>query len=117
MDAVFDRDFISETYGGNTQDTYPRIRKEKLLEHGMDDWLFFNLDMNPRAPKDIGLAGLSADPYTETQENPARGPYRYFGRLSSRRWKYMGQYIMEPAELFTVEEWRRQNSAVRSSAL
>lgn len=112
QDVDVTRHFLSHEYGGNTQDTFPRIRKEKLQEHGLDDFMCLNLDLNPCAPATPGAPGLffslrrgTAEPWPEIQ--------RVICRLSSSKWLYQGQYKMTPCASLTKEEWAQESPKVR----
>jgi hypothetical protein len=54
--------FMSPTYGGNTQSTFPKIRAEKLAEHGWDGFMYLHLKYHPYASQCPGGAGLWFDP-------------------------------------------------------
>lgn len=110
-DVDITRQFLSQEYGGNTQDTFPRIRKEKFQEHGLDDFMCFNLDLNPCAPTTPGAPGLfftlrrrAGEPWPKIQ--------RVMCRLSSSKWLYQGQYKMAPSESLTKEEWAQESQKV-----
>lgn len=56
-DVVISRLFMSKVYGGNSQETFPRVAQKFLGEHHMDDFMYLNLDMNPHAPQVPGVPG------------------------------------------------------------
>ncbi|KAG5639141.1 hypothetical protein H0H81_006400 [Sphagnurus paluster] len=112
QDVTVTRKFLSAQYGGNTQATFPDIRKELLEEHGLDDFMYPNLDFNPHAPEMPGAPGLffaaigrPADDWPQIN--------RVITRISSGIWQYQGQYKMTPVESLTKEEWAAQKYKVR----
>ncbi|EPQ59832.1 hypothetical protein GLOTRDRAFT_29443, partial [Gloeophyllum trabeum ATCC 11539] len=52
------RAFMSEYYGGNTQDTCPKIKRSRVAIHGLKDFMYLNLELNPYAPKSPGDPGF-----------------------------------------------------------
>lgn len=111
QDAMFSRRFISQTYGGGEQGVITPIRKEKLLEHGLNDWKYLSLEMNPYAPQRIGAPGLSfhvgidgMGGFTDDDSEPLD---RLFCRIGANEWQYMGQYKSGTAQPLSLEEWRR----------
>ncbi|EAU82332.2 hypothetical protein CC1G_06642 [Coprinopsis cinerea okayama7 len=68
--------FISNTYGGSMQCTFPRISGDKLREHGLDDWFFLPLDYQPEAPEIPGAPGLCqtdfVQKYNEWKKRPSK---------------------------------------------
>lgn len=111
-DVDISRLFLSHEYGGSPQDTFPSIRKAKLEEHGLDDFMCLNLDFNPCAPATPGAPGL----FFETHWGPT-GPWpkiqRVICRLSAGQWLYQGQYRLAPSESLTKEEWAQESQRVR----
>lgn len=111
-DTDIPRLFLSHEYGGSPQETFPNIRKDKLREHGLNDFMCLNLDLNPCAPATPGAPGL----FFTTHWGPAN-PWpkiqRVVCRLSSGKWLYQGQYKLAPSESLTKEEWARESLKVR----
>ncbi|KIY53015.1 hypothetical protein FISHEDRAFT_11916, partial [Fistulina hepatica ATCC 64428] len=62
VDVVASRAFLSNYYGGNTQATFPKVRKEKVAEHGLNDFMYPSLVINPMAPQVPGFPGLWFSP-------------------------------------------------------
>jgi len=119
--TVVPRRFLSDTWGGNTQNTFPKIRREMLLKHGLDDWQYPNSLYNPHCPQNPGYAGLMFSPNgSEPSTNASLEIRRTIVRLTTEaKWQYVGQYIDITAPSLTKEEWSVQNSSVcwLSSAL
>ena len=105
------REFMTEVYGGNTQETFPSIRIEKLRIHGLDDFMYPNLAFNPCAPQTPGAPGLffkacgrPADDWPMVQ--------RVITRIERNVWHYVGQYKLAPAPSLTKEEWAFEDPQV-----
>ncbi|KIY49580.1 hypothetical protein FISHEDRAFT_29173, partial [Fistulina hepatica ATCC 64428] len=62
VDVIAPRTFLSHYYGGNRQETFPKVREEKVAEHGFNDFMYPNLLFNPMAPQVPGFPGLFFDP-------------------------------------------------------
>ncbi|KAK0191630.1 hypothetical protein F5146DRAFT_929778 [Armillaria mellea] len=114
-DVVVDRLFMSKVYGGNSQETFPRVAKKFLDMHHMDDFMYLNLNMNPHAPQVPGAPGLffDADDMVEPVDESLSKTKRVFSRIDSAQWEYMGQYTMSPVASLTMEEWNDQRNTVR----
>ncbi len=104
IDTVFPRAFTTNTYGGNTQDTCPKIAPAKLARHGLDDWMFLNLECNPHAPHFVGADGLFFGVGTG-RALPLPGIFRVVSRIEPNKWMYMGQYRLEPSPSLSPREW------------
>ena len=100
------REFISHLYGGNTQQTFPKIKDSRLATHGLDDFMFPNLSYNPHAPEIPGAPGLFFTSRSAGKEWPE--VQRVVSRLQSGEWLYVGQYKLAPVESLTKEEWAAQ---------
>ncbi|KAK0448108.1 hypothetical protein EV421DRAFT_1706184 [Armillaria borealis] len=116
-DFAVDRRFMSQFWGGNTQETFPNIAQKFLDVHHTNDFMYLNLNMNPHAPQMPGAPGLffSSRSNVGSAEWYRSGTQRVFSRIDSKKWQYMGQYEMERAAPLTVEEWGRQHHAVVST--
>ncbi|KAK0448084.1 hypothetical protein EV421DRAFT_2033136 [Armillaria borealis] len=114
-DVVVDRLFMSKVYGGNSQETFPRVAQKFLDVHHMDDFMYLNLNMNPHAPQVPGAPGLffEADDMVEPVDELGSKIKRVFSRIDSAQWEYMGQYKMEPVASLTMDEWNEQRNTVR----
>ncbi|KAI0368405.1 hypothetical protein BV20DRAFT_998653, partial [Pilatotrama ljubarskyi] len=102
------RDYISNLYGGNIQETAPRPRKDLLEWHGLDDWFFLSLDYNPHAPQKPGFSGLFFG-----GNHSGVHVERTFVRMAPGRWVYMGQYRVEPGKALSREAWHTLTPNVR----
>ena len=111
-DISFSREFISHIYGGNTQQTFPQIKRERLASHGLNDFMFPNLSFNPHAPQLPGSPGLFFT--TGDSDNPGEWPtvQRVISRIKSGEWLYVGQYKLAPVAPLTKEEWATQDNGV-----
>ncbi|KAJ7210637.1 hypothetical protein B0H12DRAFT_409650 [Mycena haematopus] len=57
-DVTVRRDFMSQEYGGNRQDTRPPIGEDFWMKTGLRNFMYLNLDFNPRCPEIPGAPGL-----------------------------------------------------------
>ncbi|KIK69096.1 hypothetical protein GYMLUDRAFT_67790 [Collybiopsis luxurians FD-317 M1] len=119
-DKAVSRDFMSKTFGGNTQDTFPRIRRETINEHGLANFMYLSKDYNPMTPTVPGTPGLffSHDPFGLPNVNTtakelqgaefpewAKVKQIVLTRLKSGQWIYVGKYKMSFCKAITVGEW------------
>jgi hypothetical protein len=107
------RQFLSTIYGGNSQMTFPKIADEKLATHGLNDFMYPNLDMNPYAPEVPGARGLFFE--TSSSDEPAKEwpqVQRVITRIASAQWQYVGQYRLRPVASLSKEEWTSQADKV-----
>jgi len=113
-EVMVTREFLSHHYGGNPQETLPSISAKRVAIHGINDFMFPNLDFNPHAPEVPGAPGL----FFEAQGCPADDwpkVQRVITRIDSGRWLYIGQYQMTPNPSLTKEEWVEQSILVSLS--
>ncbi|KAG6915386.1 hypothetical protein DXG01_011758 [Tephrocybe rancida] len=116
QDVMYKRRFISSLYGGNTQSTLPDIGKGFLDIHGLDDFMYPNLDLNPHAPEMPGCPGLffgANGSHAGIWDREA--PERVITRIRPGIWQYQGQYVLTPAMSLTKEEWRSQKPKAHSA--
>ena len=112
VNMMVTRKFMSAVYGGSSEGTFPPIGKEKLAEHGMNDFMYLHLDYQPCAPQIPGKCGLWFS--TGSRRGDWGGVYRVITRdLLRSEWQYMGQYEIKPAKSLTREEWVSQKDKVR----
>ncbi|KAJ3550608.1 hypothetical protein NMY22_g358 [Coprinellus aureogranulatus] len=113
--GVVPRYFMSETYGGNPCEAYPRVSAAKFAEHGYDDFMFLAYDRHPEAPRIPGQHGLFLQLGIGETPPWTRGIMRLFTRVSDKpaRWHYHGQYALKPALSMTKEEFKRQSPIVK----
>lgn len=109
-DVTTTRNFTSSRWGGNTQETFPSIRKALLDQHGLNDFMYLNLFFNPHAPQWPGAPGLFFGS-SVSEEGPSDWPeiQRVLVRLDTSSWLYVGQYQMTPAPCLTPDEWISQD--------
>jgi hypothetical protein len=112
LNATIIREFISNTYGGNPQQTLPSISKENLERHGYNNFMFLNLDYNPRAPQRAGFPGLFFQCSVLDLRPEWKEVQRVFVRIATGKWLYLGQYRLFKAAGLTVAEWRTQSPSV-----
>ncbi|KAF5359633.1 hypothetical protein D9756_003125 [Leucocoprinus leucothites] len=118
---AFPREFISSLYGGNTQETFPLIGEKFLKEHGLDHWMYPNLEYNPAAPRMPGHPGLFFIPTPELgdmkKQKLLSTPrfYRVVTRLATNKWLYMGDYMLQQVASLTVSEWEEQSRAFKKT--
>lgn len=112
------REFISSIYGGNPQETFPLIGKRFVDQHGLNDFMYPNLDYNPAAPRVPGSPGLFFKTTPEREDkkmtNHDLSVYRVITRLGTGKWLYMGQYSLTETRPLTVSEWAEQKPVVSS---
>jgi hypothetical protein len=111
QDVTVTRQFISCHYGGNTQATFPSIKQSFLDKHGLNDFMYPNLEYNPHAPEVPGAPGLFfgaiGGPAGEWDDEQ-----RVICRIKQSEWQYQGQYVFAPVESLTKEEWCSQKTSV-----
>jgi hypothetical protein len=107
------RMFLSNTYGGATQQTFPSIRQEKLALHGFDDFMFLNDDLHPLAPQVPGAPGVWINIAGGRRDELMRVFVRVKGTSSPPLWWYVGQYELRISQPLTKEEWGAQTDQVR----
>lgn len=113
LNATVIREFISNTFGGNPQQTFPSISEENVKKHGYNNFMFLNLDYNPRAPQRAGFPGLFFQCSDTDLKAQWRAPQqRVFVRIASGMWLYVGQYSLIRAAGLTVAEWKTQTYSV-----
>ncbi len=108
----FRRDYISSLYGGNTQDLYPKIGKEHLEWHGLEDWAFLSLAYNPHVPTRPGYSGLSFGGGWRRGERVER----VFVGIGPCKWVYMGQYKVKIGKPLTTTAFKAQKPIVSLSS-
>jgi hypothetical protein len=115
-DVCVSRNFMSKTWGGNTQRTLPKIGKK--FNHGLKDFMYPGPDSQPGAPEVPGAPGLWLD-VEDTEGTWWRNrygdtPMRVFTRVMNKPslWQYQGQYRVRIAETLSAEEWRQQTAKV-----
>ncbi|KZP20287.1 hypothetical protein FIBSPDRAFT_932337 [Athelia psychrophila] len=115
--AAVSRLFISDTWGGNCQETFPNIGKEHASRHNLRNWAFPNLLYNPAGPQIPGAAGLlfSPDGNDSGSGDGDLTEYRVIVRLPDGGWCYVGQYLLIPAPSLLHEEWMIQPERVKST--
>ncbi|KIM42680.1 hypothetical protein M413DRAFT_26695 [Hebeloma cylindrosporum] len=111
------RIFMSQTYGGNSQRTYPPIGAHFLAKHGMNDFMYINKKYQIEAPEIPGAPGLffcTGD--THASDVSAR---RVLVSIKQGIWQYLGQYQMArsctPSPFLTTEEWAAQPKMMRDT--
>lgn len=108
------RQFFSNTWGGNSQETFPSIGKEFLRKHGLDDFMYPNLLWNPHGPEMPGAAAIFFSPNGLAPRKEDSGEqHRVIVRLKEGPiWLYVGQYILLWSPPLTREEWLMQERKV-----
>ncbi|KAF8553944.1 hypothetical protein OG21DRAFT_1164532 [Imleria badia] len=114
-DVTTSRTFTSKQWGGNTQSTFPSIRPDLLARHGLNDFMYLNLFINPHAPQWPGAPGLWFSPGVNWEARERPGIWRVLVRLKSNCWLYVGQYQCTPALSLTIEEWKSQAPRVKQT--
>lgn len=107
----FSRYYISSLYGGGTRAAFPVVKKEKADIHGINNFCFVNLELNPHAPQHPGAPGLYFRTYTAAEA--ITEDKRLFVRLDSDKWLYCGTYRFFPSAPLTAVEFQNQTAKVR----
>lgn len=110
------RAFISATFGGNPQVTFPTPGPKFLNVHHMDDFMFLNPEYQPVAPGFPGKAGIW---FNVGLDDCSEAPRRVFTRVETGKrnlWQFMGMYKMLIADppFLTTKEWADQKPSVCS---
>ncbi|KAF6743549.1 hypothetical protein DFP72DRAFT_932875 [Ephemerocybe angulata] len=116
-DVEVTREFMSATWGGSPQETFPTISPENLARHGLSDFMYLPTGYQPIAPKIPGAPGLWLNIGGRGDEWN-RGIKRVFTKVSDKtpaKWLYQGQYEIKLAKCLTREEWSRQSVKVRET--
>jgi len=107
--------YLCDVYGGSPVDTFPSIIKERLDKHGLNDFMYPNLDMNPFGPQMPGSPGLffgiatPGNTIEDSEDVDHAQIYRVISRLQSGIWQYQGQYKMALVPSLTPQEWSSQD--------
>ena len=117
LDAMVSREFTSKEWGGNTQETFPKISPKKLAKHGLNDWMYLPDNYQPLGPQVPGAPGIwingggNSGDWSDDWEIK-----RVFMRIQTgpALWMYQGQYKIKRVRSMTKEEWARQKPAVSS---
>lgn len=108
LNFTVSRDFVTATYGGNTQQTFPPISKKNLARDGFGDFMCLNIMYNPRAPQRPGFPGL----FYRSRVSDLPRFQRVFIRVQESVWLYIGQYELVRSEPLTQEEWKQNSEEV-----
>lgn len=118
-EVMVTRAFMTNVYGGSSQVAFPTIGKDKLKQHGLNDFMFMNTEFQPQAPEVPGAPGLWFNP----NEKGNIGRFRAFTKINcgkpNNKWLYVGQYevcLANPSRL-SMQEWRAQPATVSTSRL
>ncbi|THU94632.1 hypothetical protein K435DRAFT_966781 [Dendrothele bispora CBS 962.96] len=117
--STVSRRFMSHRYGGSKATCFPNIRQKRVKEHGYNDFMFLNPNLNPHAPQIPGAPGL----YLEVR--PSKADYnvnnfpnlkRVYVRLRVGAWLKVGIYKLTRSEPLSKEEMSRADMAKMRSA-
>ncbi|KAF9044818.1 hypothetical protein BDZ89DRAFT_1058912 [Hymenopellis radicata] len=113
IDATFNRKFLADQIGGNSQSLIAKVKNQKNLAFfaGIDKYLCPNLDQNPWCPAVPGqhgymFVGLGAE--CDTFLAPERCTLFIGQKRDSRaagRFQYLGEYIAQRVDALTLDEW------------
>ncbi|KJA21624.1 hypothetical protein HYPSUDRAFT_216177 [Hypholoma sublateritium FD-334 SS-4] len=118
-EVVVRRLFISQTYGGSMQETFPKPASKFLDVHGMNDFMFLPTEYQPEAPLLPGAPGLwfCSDPYYDRFEEMQRVFVKVVPVVGSKKsvYQYMGMYKLRSAApaYLTVAEYAAQTPQFR----
>lgn len=107
-DVVVTRKFMSDAYGGNSQALFPVISPHKRASTGghQHHLVYPTLKRNPEAPQVPGQNGLLCRALdTVPWDNPSIPCLKLMVGIGESMWGYMGDYVTEPAEPLSKEEW------------
>jgi hypothetical protein len=112
QDMTVTREYMSNQYGRSAHSTFPKISKKNLALHGLDNFMYLNLDFNPHAPQVPGAPGLFFDVNSDSDTPPSGderpSTMRLFSRIQRKVWLYCGQYLLKRVASLTKEEWAEQ---------
>jgi hypothetical protein len=110
-EAKVTRIFMSKTYGGDTQRTYPRIGADLFAKNGLKDFMYINNEYQPEAPQIPGAPGL----FFCSIGHDTTWIRRVLVRSKPGIWQYLGQYQMQRSHIpfLTKEEWAAEPQKVR----
>ncbi|KAJ7576648.1 hypothetical protein C8J56DRAFT_799817 [Mycena floridula] len=108
------RAFLSATYGGSSQSTYPKIARDRFSKHGKNDFCYPSLLYNPSAPSKPGAPGLFYE-YIGVATDVFKKPLRVITRIAANKWRYVGQYEIKPDKSLSIREWKSQDLRVRKA--
>lgn len=117
-DVTVSRVFMSQTYGGSSQCTFPKIsdKMKRKGNHTYDDFMYLPDDYQPEAPQIPGAPGLWLNVSSESAGTWYKGQVmRLFTRIAITPvalWLYQGQYELKPVKSLTKEEWAAQTTVV-----
>lgn len=120
-EVVVKRLFISQTYGGNMQETFPKPARRFFDVHGMDDFMFLPTQYQPEAPLLPGAPGLwfCSDPYYDRFDQMQRVFVKVVPVVGSKEsvYQFMGMYKVRAAvpSHLTVAEYKAQSTLVRTT--
>ncbi|CAA7269200.1 unnamed protein product [Cyclocybe aegerita] len=114
LEFTVSRKFMSTTYGGNSQATFPTIKPQHLARHGLENWAYLHPKYQPFAPEIPGAPGLFiCCAHTKDYSNIKR----VLTRIKSNQWLPVGDYKFDKSvrPFLTVAEWARQKDVVRKT--
>ncbi|GLB33213.1 hypothetical protein LshimejAT787_0100980 [Lyophyllum shimeji] len=112
LDFTVSRDFITDTYGGNTQDTFPKIgEKGRGAHHNYRNFMFMNALYNPYAPQRAGFPGL----FYRSRITDLPKVHRAFIRIKAGMWLYLGQYELVRSQPLTRAEWATSSKQTKET--
>jgi hypothetical protein len=111
-DTPVNRDFMSNKYGGSSVAVFPSISKERVEQHGYNDFMYLTMKYHPNAPQVPGAPGLffGAGRIPEEWRNWTK-IQRVFTRLQSGIWLHVGMYRLKFSNPLSKEEWSRGDMA------
>ncbi|KAG5639135.1 hypothetical protein H0H81_006394 [Sphagnurus paluster] len=115
QDFTVRREVMASHFGGGAVATTPVIGKKFFDKHGLDDFMYPNLDLNPHAPEVPGYPGLFFGCNGPDVQDKRPQVYRLITRLASAVWQYQGQYLLASAPPLTKAEWAYQSPKVHDT--
>jgi hypothetical protein len=108
LEVTFSREYLSETYGGNRQQAFPKIAQKHFNRHGLN-FMYVNPDLNPHAPQIPGAPGL----FFECEKyRMSCSELVVITKLATGKWQLQGFYHVIPSASLTKEEWQAQEPSV-----
>ncbi|KAF7331040.1 hypothetical protein MVEN_02444300 [Mycena venus] len=111
------REFMSKHYGGNPQETYPKIAPEFFEKTHLKNFMYLNLNFNPRCPEIPGAPGLLFDAWCpgdsdidlKAAEKPKKGKKKKGKKAKGKEeWKQQPSNVRQTwAHQLSIKRWGR----------
>lgn len=119
MDQTIRREFLSNTYGGNSRELFSVPRAAKIAQHGHRLFVCPKLSVHPWAPQMPGFPGLVFDCPPKVWDDAwiDDDAFICLAGLQRGKWLYVGHYNWQGHGWLTKEEWRSLSHSVSRPVL